>query len=428
MRGVHNILAIVAVMAWPGAMAFAEDAPGPDPAEPETEAREGEENAGEEGEGEAGNAESGEGAEVGAEEQVAEGGESSPESEGVGAAERPEVATAQMRFQYGLRLARSENWRAALVEFDASIAALPNRSALYNRALCLRNLYRYPEAIEAFQHYLEFAGADMEAAHRAEIDALIATMGEMLTNVSIEVNQPGATIFVDDREVGTSPLEGPQQLLAGRHEVRVALPGFVTIRQDVQVVTGRELSLDLTLEEEPRQGVLLVDSNVTEAVVWVDGEEVGLTGHPLLIDAGAHTIEVRSDGYRPGQRRLLVEADREQQVEVNIERPFRFPRSVFWSTVGLTVAGLLATAGLGISVAVLDGQYDPHGDDAPDRFDRGEQLMIGTDAALGVTLTAASVALIFGFFTDWRRPRQTEPAETDTATATFDHSGSPENL
>lgn len=417
MWGVQRIWVIVAVMTWPGTLAFAEEAQNPEAAEPEAEAGGGEEATGEEGAEEGEGAEGESGQEGAAGEQVAEGGEPSPES--TGAAEQPEVAAAQMRFQYGLRLARSENWHAALVEFDASIAALPNRSALYNRALCLRHLYRYPEAIEAFQHYLEFVGADIEAAQRAEIDSLISTMGEMLTSISVEVSQPGAAIFVDDREVGASPLDGPLLLLAGRHEVRVALPGFVTIRRDVQVVTGREMSLDLTLEEEPRQGVLTVDSNVTEAVVWIDDEEVGLTGHPLLVDAGSHTIEVRAEGYRPGQRRFLIEADREQQVEVAIERPFRFPRSVFWSTVGLTAAGLLATTSLGISVAVLDGQYDPHGDDAVERHDRGEQLMVGTDAALGVTLTAAALALVMGFFTDWNRPRRTEPSETDRATAPF---------
>jgi tetratricopeptide (TPR) repeat protein len=388
MRGVSSVVFLVAAVAC--GRAHAEEAPsGPGPAP-------GPEEAG--------------GEEANPNAAAAPAPETVPGGEEAGEARDPAVVAAQVHFDYGIRLARSENWRSALSEFDASIAATPNRSALYNRALCLRNLYQYPEAIEAFQRYLEFVGDGLDEPHRAEIDATIRTMREMLTPVTVTVSQPGATVLVDDREVGRSPLAEPVLLLAGPHQVRVSLPGYVTAVESPRVVTGRAVTLAFELREEPRQGMVRVNSAVDGAVVWVDGSEAGIVGHPMLLDAGDHTVEVRADGYRTVQRRVTVEADREQQLEVALTRPFRFPRAAFWSVMALATASTLATVGLGASVVVLSGEYDADTPDAIDDYDRGRNLMEGTDAVLGVTLVTAATALVMGFFTDWHRHRRAAPA------------------
>ena len=89
-----------------------------------------------------------------------------------------DLGAAQLHFDWGIHHVQNERWREALAEFDASIAAVPNRSALFNRALCLQNLGLYSESIRAFEEYLAFLGDGADESARSEALGHIEAMRE----------------------------------------------------------------------------------------------------------------------------------------------------------------------------------------------------------------------------------------------------------
>ncbi len=327
--------------------------------------------------------------------------EEEEESPPPGEAEDEALAEARLHFEQGLRLVRRENWAAALAEFEESLRLYPTAVALFNRGLCLRYLNRYPESIEAFTSYLETYAGEIDDDRRAEVERMVQEMRSLLNRVTINVNVDGATITVDSREVGQSPLGAPVLLTSGHHDLEVRLEGYRTVHRTVSVVAGRDMTLAIELTAPPRQGRLRVEANVSGATVLVDGSEVGETPYVGMFDEGEHEITVRADNYRPMTQSVTISAN-DDRIATVVLSSSRIHRAWFWSMIGLTALGTLTTAGLGVAVATLNGQYDPWAADAGDRYDRGQGLITGADVAFSLTCVTAAAALILAFFTDWR--------------------------
>ena len=320
-------------------------------------------------------------------------------------AEDAALEAARRHFRQGLLLVRREAWAAALAEFDASIAARPNQSALFNRALCLRELGDFQQAIEALEEYRERARAEGGQDERlAEVERRIAEIRELVTEVTVTVNVDGARITVDGEAAGLSPLRRPLLLLSGPHLVTASYPGYRAEEQEVPVVSGEPRTVVFELEQPPPRGEVRVLGNVPGADVYIDGVRHGDVPFRGVLDAGEHEIEVRADRYRPEHQTVRVEADDQALVNVTMSRLLRAHRAWFWSLVGLTAASTLTTIGLGSAVVALDGEYEPSGPDSVDGYERGGDLMLGTDVALGVSLASAAAALVLYFFTDFEPP------------------------
>jgi hypothetical protein len=160
----------------------------------------------------------------------------------------PERDEARRDFESGMDLVRQERWSEALVEFDRSLELFPTQAALYNRALCLRYLRRYGDAIAAFERYLERYGAEVDAQTRAgaqgELDELRALVGR----IYIRLEGPAsAEVLVDGTRVGQAPgtiLVGP-----GSHAVEIRAEGWSPMSTSVSVSSGGEASVAAVLSQ-----------------------------------------------------------------------------------------------------------------------------------------------------------------------------------
>lgn len=329
------------------------------------------------------------------------GAEAGAEGEEAAPAEDPALEEARLHFEQGLRLVRREAWGPALAEFEESLRISPTSVAAFNRALCLKHLHRYPESLAAFEGYLERYADEIDRERRADVEAMMGEIRALLTAVTVRVNLDGATVVVDGEAVGTSPLDRPLLLLSGPHEIEVRLAEHEVRRRDIVVVAGRETTEEFVLVPRARRGRLRVESNVPGATVYVDDDELGSVPLDVVLPEGDHEVEVRAEGFRTERQTVRISADEDRIATLTLVRPTRAHRGWFWSLVGLTAAGALATTGLGVSVHMLDGDYDPAADDARDRYDQGRSLMIGTDVALGMTCAAAVAAVVLAFYTDW---------------------------
>ncbi|MEM6863351.1 MAG: PEGA domain-containing protein, partial [Myxococcota bacterium] len=72
---------------------------------------------------------------------------------------------------------------------------------------------------------------------------------ENVGELSINVNEPGARIFVDGAIVGLSPYTQKKKLEQGLHQVQVELPGYFRYSEEVQITANELTNLDVELED-----------------------------------------------------------------------------------------------------------------------------------------------------------------------------------
>ncbi len=125
-------------------------------------------------------------------------------------------------------------------------------------------------------------------------DTTVVVVGlkPVLTSFRVLSEPPGATVFVDGREVGKTPFS--QQMIVGHHRVRVALQGFIEESREVELQKGTEGLLDLTLQ---RHAPIRIESSPAGAEVSLNGEYKGKT--PLVVDVrpGAMAISLKKKFY-----------------------------------------------------------------------------------------------------------------------------------
>jgi len=77
--------------------------------------------------------------------------------------------------------------------FQQSVDLRPNATALYNLAMCRRELGQKELAVAAFQRYVDLRGAELPAEERSEIEGMVAELGGTLDEPTTGTPTPPAT-------------------------------------------------------------------------------------------------------------------------------------------------------------------------------------------------------------------------------------------
>jgi TonB family protein len=126
--------------------------------------------------------------------------------------------------------------------------------------------------------------------------------------VHVESTPMGASVSIDGKRVGTTPMDIHDLSLAS-HEVKVELEGYAPVTESVMLtpeVPRTEFVKTLT-RTQPATGMVDVTSTPAGGMVKIDGTSVGLT--PLRahkVNVGSHRIEITADGYEPFAARVRV--------------------------------------------------------------------------------------------------------------------------
>ncbi|HRI72731.1 MAG TPA: PEGA domain-containing protein, partial [Polyangium sp.] len=218
---------------------------------------------------------------------------------------------ARKHFDQGLALFDRGSLDAAYPEFDKSISIYPTRSAIKNAALCLRRLNRFAEAVDMNERLLAFPGVSEEERGIAqnELNQLRPVVG----NIVVDGVQAGATVTIDSKPVGTTPLKGPVHVPVGTRVVRILKAGFETFEKRVEAAGGKEVTVRAVLAPLELSGWLSVDEASGYSVdVVLDGTVVGKTPWRGLIATGEHLVVLRGD-KRQGTQPARIEV-RQSQV------------------------------------------------------------------------------------------------------------------
>jgi hypothetical protein len=232
---------------------------------------------------------------------------------GAGEADKKE---AKRHFEAGLALVETEDFGAAASEFESSVRLFPTKMGLFNLANAYKALHRYGEALDTVRRLeTEFAGK-IEPDLAAEINAFHGSMEGLVGRLVVRVTQAGASVKVDGRAVGKTPLQDALILGPGAHEIEVSLGGHATEKQTVPVESRGKSEIVLTLRR--LQGSVKVTTSVEGARVLLDGKEVGRTplASPLATEPGRHAIRLEREGYEATQRDIDVTAGQEALLVV----------------------------------------------------------------------------------------------------------------
>ncbi len=230
---------------------------------------------------------------------------------------------ARQQFLRGVELIEQERWEEGLDEFEQSYSTYPTQASLFNRALCLRLLRRYAEAIGALADYRNRYAAQVSSERMAEVEEELATIRRLVGRLNVAIEGPGSgDVYVDDERAGRAPTMSAIVIAPGRHVVEVRAAGFQSHRETVAISSGEELSIRAVLVQAVTNATLEVQVNVPGAQVSVDGAEVGTSplAESLPVAAGSHRISASRPGYREQEVSVTVAANGSATADV-ILRP-----------------------------------------------------------------------------------------------------------
>lgn len=226
----------------------------------------------------------------------------------------------QRHFRRGVQLFRAGDHEGALTEFAWAYRLRQHHDITLNMAYCYVEMDRVSEAIAYFDRFLSEGGSRVPARRREEVQRELERLRALVVEITITVNIEGATVVVDEREMGTAPLDGPLLLRAGAlHTIEARMSGFHTARQEVTTTASTiPPPVVLELRRVRASGRLHVASSTPGATVVIDGEAVGPAPHRDEIEAGTYRIEVRAEGYQSASREVAVAVGADQSITIDL--------------------------------------------------------------------------------------------------------------
>ena len=141
------------------------------------------------------------------------------------------------------------------------------------------------------------------------------TSGSHLTLTS----QPnGATVQIDGKELGITPWSG--EMKPGNHKVGISSKGFLKEERVVPIQPNRDADVTFALNREPGPGRLHVETEPPEAVVSIDGKQVGTAPFTGDVSPGDHELEVTNEGYKTVAQQLNLEAGQQLSLKLALQQ------------------------------------------------------------------------------------------------------------
>jgi TolB-like protein len=149
--------------------------------------------------------------------------------------------------------------------------------------------------------------------------------------VVFTLNKSGASVFVDDAyttQAGSQTVS--LNLTAGVHEIKFTLAGQQDWIKQLSVLAGETLNYEVVFESgsgsggvELDYGIVVVRSEPTGAIVYLDGVELGPTpAQNAKVGVGKHRVRVEKSLYHPYVEEIAITSDGIEQVQANLKPRF----------------------------------------------------------------------------------------------------------
>ncbi|HEY8077746.1 MAG TPA: PEGA domain-containing protein [Labilithrix sp.] len=215
------------------------------------------------------------------------------------------------------KAAAQKNWATAAAEYDAANKAEASAPAAEGVANAEYQQKHDAEAYAAYKKFVDDWGAKVAPYKRTLAESRMKEIAARTGELAVTVSEPGATIAIDDKAVGTSPLSTPLRLPPGPHRVRVTKDGFLPFDQAPNAVAGQSQTLDVKLQAQANKGRLSVREKTNKPIhVVVDNVDQGDAPWSGDLDPGEHQVSGRGPGVAAPPQRVVVERGKTAEVEL----------------------------------------------------------------------------------------------------------------
>lgn len=119
----------------------------------------------------------------------------------------------------------------------------------------------------------------------------------------INANVTDYKLYINGAQTDSS---APAVLPLGEYDVLILKNGYQDWNQKV-VLDKDTVSVTANLEREVQYGTVVIASNVDGAVVYIDGQEIGVTPLQTSLTYGDHLVVLKKDGYADYEHTVSVE-------------------------------------------------------------------------------------------------------------------------
>jgi uncharacterized protein (TIGR02145 family) len=150
-------------------------------------------------------------------------------------------------------------------------------------------------------------------------------------SVVFTLNKTGAAVFVDNAYTTQASSQTVSlNLTEGPHEIKFTLAGQKDWAKQLNVLAGETLNYEVTFESGTGSGgvaidygIVMVRSEPTGAVAYLDGVELGPTpAQNTKVGIGKHLIRVEKLLYHPYVEEVTIASDRIEQIQANLKPRF----------------------------------------------------------------------------------------------------------
>jgi tetratricopeptide (TPR) repeat protein len=158
------------------------------------------------------------------------------------------AARADELFKAGNNDVRQQKWVEAEAKFIAAFELNRSYDIAANLGHTQFRLGKHREAAEHLQFALRSWPITGEKERRELAAKRLAELRKLLASVTIRVSVPGATVFVDGKEVGRSPLADEVFLEPGPRTIEAKLAGYADAKQAIDATKGSSPEVTLAMQ------------------------------------------------------------------------------------------------------------------------------------------------------------------------------------
>jgi Tetratricopeptide repeat/PEGA domain len=156
------------------------------------------------------------------------------------------VDEAREHYKQGVTLYEEGKYDQASIAFERAYELKPHHKILWNIGQVENELGHYAAALAAYERYLTEGGNEIPKKRDKQAGAEISRLNMLVGTIIIQSEVDGATVFVDGKRKGDTPISEPVFVNLGEHEVLLKSGGDELHREVVRVAGGKEITVSVS--------------------------------------------------------------------------------------------------------------------------------------------------------------------------------------